>query len=145
MSGAAGKSADATVPVQTVSRAGTAVVFSGLAGVVIAAGLLLAAWAGIWALRRRPTNDAVMIGAIVLEVLLVVQSSIAVVRVGGAGLIEPVTFVAYALGVLAPLPLGFYLARIERTQWGSLSLGFTALVTAVMTLRLLQVWRNAGV
>ncbi len=128
-----------------LSRAGTAVVISALAVVVIAAGLLLAAWAGIWTLRRLPTNDALMIGAIVLEVLLTVQTVIAVIRVGGAGLLEPVTFVAYAVGVLLPLPLGFYLARIERTRWGSLSLGFTALVTAVMTLRLLQIWRNAGV
>ena len=118
---------------------------TGLAVVVIVTGVLLAGWAAIWAGRRLPTNDALMIGAIVLETLLAVQTVIGVVRVGGADLAEPVTFVAYAVGVLLPLPLGFYLARIERTRWGSLSLGFTALVTAVMTLRLLQIWRNAGV
>ena len=41
------------------------------------------------------------------------------------------------------MPLGFYLAREERTRWGSTSLCFTAVVVAVMTLRLLQIW-NAG-
>ena len=54
---------------------------------------------------------------------------------------EPVTFVAYSLGVLLALPLGFYLAREERTRWGSLCLCFTAVVVAVMVLRLLQLWQ----
>ena len=51
------------------------------------------------------------------------------------------TFVAYSVGILLPLPLGFYLAREERTRWGSLSLCFTAVVVAVMTLRLMQLWQ----
>ena len=45
------------------------------------------------------------------------------------------------MGILLPLPLGFYLARVERTRWGSLSLCFTAVVVAVMTLRLMQLWQ----
>ncbi len=52
------------------------------------------------------------------------------------------TFLAYAVGILLPLPLGFYLARIERTRWGSIILGFTGIVVGVMTLRLLQIWRS---
>jgi heme A synthase len=118
--------------------------FIGFTVVVIAAGLLLAGWAGIWAVRRRPTNDPLMVGAIAVEVLLLVQAAIGLIKVSGAGLVEPVTFIAYTLGVLLPLPLGFYLARIERTRWGSVSLAFTALVTAVMTLRMLQIWRTTG-
>src|SRR5664280_1427651 len=59
----------------------------------------------------------------------------------GAELDESVPFVAYSVGILLPLPLGFYLARIERTRWGSLSLCFTAVVVAVMTLRLMQLWQ----
>ena len=55
------------------------------------------------------------------------------------------TFAAYAVGVLLPLPLGFYLARIERTRWGSIILAFTAVVVAIMMLRLLQIWRSDGV
>jgi hypothetical protein len=119
-------------------------VFIGFAVVVIAAALLLAGWAGIWALRRLPTNDPLMASAIAVEVLLLVQAAIGLVKVSGAGLVEPVTFIAYGLGVLVPLPLGFYLARVERTRWGSISLAFTALVTAVMTLRMLQIWRTTG-
>ena len=80
--------------------------------------------------------------ALGLEAALLVQSVVAVVRLAGSAVVaEPVTFVAYTAGVLVPLPLGIYLARIERTRWGSLSLCFTAVVVAVMSLRLLQLWR----
>lgn len=114
----------------------------GLAIGVLAAGLLLGGWTGIQAYRRRPTTEAQMVGAIVLEAALLVQTAIAIGKlVCGAELDESVTFVAYSLGILLPLPLGFYLARIERTRWGSLSLCFTAVVVAVMTLRLMQLWQ----
>jgi len=114
----------------------------GLAIGILSAGLLLGAWLGVQAWRRRPTTEAQMVAAIVLEVALLVQTVIAIMRlVGGAQLDEGVTFVAYSVGILLPLPLGFYLARIERTRWGSLSLCFTAVVVAVMTLRLMQLWQ----
>jgi hypothetical protein len=114
----------------------------GLAIGILSAGLLLGAWLGVQAWRRRPTTEAQMVAAIVLEVALLVQTVIAIVRlVGGVQLDEGVTFVAYSVGILLPLPLGFYLARIERTRWGSLSLCFTAVVVAVMTLRLMQLWQ----
>ncbi len=113
-----------------------------LAYVLVAAGLLLAVWCAVQAYRNRPTDDALMIAAIAVEVGLLVQSVIGIVRLGSAHLAEPVTFLAYAVGILLPLPLGFYLARIERTRWGSIILGFTGIVVGVMTLRLLQIWRS---
>jgi hypothetical protein len=116
-----------------------------LAYAILAAGLALGAWAGIQARRGLPTNDALMIGAIVLEAAALIQSGISLARLSGAHLDEPVTFAAYAVGILLPMPLGFYLARIERTRWGSIILAFTAVVVAVMTLRLLQIWRSDGV
>ena len=109
---------------------------------LVAAGLVLGIWCGVQAYRNRPTDDALMIAAIVLEVALVVQTAIGLARLGGVHLVEPVTFIAYAVGILLPLPLGFYLARIERTRWGSITLAFTAVVVGVMTLRLLQIWRS---
>lgn len=113
-----------------------------LAYALMVAGLLLAAWTGLWANRRKPVNAGQIIAALTLEAALLVQSVVAVLRLAGdATVAEPVTFVAYAIGVLAPLALGVYLARIERTRWGSISLCFTAVVVAVMGLRLLQLWR----
>lgn len=117
----------------------------GLAIGILAAGLLLGAWTGFQAWRRKPTTEAQMVGAIVVEAALLVQAVIAIIRIGDANLLEPVTFVAYSIGILLPLPLGFYLARIERTRWGSLSLCFTAVVVAVMTLRLIQLWATVRV
>lgn len=113
-----------------------------LAYALMAVGLFLAAWTGLWANRRKPVNAGQIITALVLEAGLLVQSVIAVARLAGdASVAEPVTFVAYAAGILVPLGLGVYLARIERTRWGSISLCFTAVVVAVMGLRLLQLWR----
>jgi len=102
-------------------------VIGGLAYALVAAGLLVGGWAGVVAYLDKPTDDPLMVAAIVLEVGLLAQAGIAVTRLAG---------------VLLPLPLGFYLARIERTRWGSMTLGFTAVVVAVMTLRLLQLWRS---
>ncbi|MET3804866.1 phosphotransferase system glucose/maltose/N-acetylglucosamine-specific IIC component [Nakamurella sp. UYEF19] len=116
-----------------------------LAYCLVGAGLALGVWSGIQAYRRLPTNDALMIAAIVLEVGLVVQSGIGIARLRAAHILEPVTFVAYAVGILLPLGVGFYLARIERTRWGSIILGAMAVVVGVMTLRLLQIWRSDGV
>ena len=114
----------------------------GLAIGILTAGLLFGGWLGIQSWRRRATTEAQMVVAIVIEVALVVQAGIAIAKmIGGSQVAEPVTFIAYSLGVLLPLPLGFYLARVERTRWGSLSLCFTAVVVAVMTLRLMQLWQ----
>ncbi|GGM02625.1 hypothetical protein [Nakamurella endophytica] len=115
---------------------------AGLAYGLLAAGLVLALWTGIQGGRHRPTTEAQMVGAIVVEAGLLVQAVLALVRLSSAHLSEPVTFVAYTVGVLLPLPLGFQLARIERTQWGSAALCFTAVVVAVMNLRLLALWRG---
>ena len=113
-----------------------------LAYSLVAAGLLLGIWGGVLAARGRPTDDPVMIAAIVVEVALLAQSVIGLIRLAGSGLAEPVTFIAYAVGILLVLPLGFQLARIERSRWGSGALAFTAVVAGVMTLRLLQLWRS---
>ena len=99
-----------------------------LAYVLVAAGLLLGVLARHPGLpgpaHRRRADDRCDRG----ELGLLVQSVIGIVRLGSAHLAEPVTFLAYAVGILLPLPLGFYLARIERTRWGSIILGFTAIV-----------------
>lgn len=113
-----------------------------LAYCLVGAGLLLGVWCAVQAARNLPTGEALMVGAIVVEIGLLVQTGIGLARLGSAHVAEPVTFVAYAVGILLPLPLGFSLARIERTRWGSITLAFTAVVVGVMTLRLLQIWRS---
>jgi hypothetical protein len=111
---------------------------------VVALGLLLAGWTGISAGRHRSTGEIQMVVAIVLEAALLTQTVIGLVRLSGSDVGEPVTVVAYSIGVLIPVPLGFQLARLERTRWGSICLCFTAVVAAVMTLRLIQLWQATG-
>lgn len=111
---------------------------------VLGAGLLLAAVTGLWAYLRRPAARWQLVAAIVLLAATLAQSVIAWVRAPGAGLAEGVTFVAYSIGILVPLPVGIWAARVERTRWGSTALAFTCLVVAVMTLRLYQLWRVRG-
>lgn len=108
---------------------------------VMALALLLAAWTGFSASRYRPTGEIQMIIVIILELALLVQAIIAIVLLSGAHLDEPVTFVAYSIGALVPLPVAFQLARLERTRWGSLIVCFAAIVAAVMTLRIAALWR----
>jgi hypothetical protein len=120
-------------------------VIPALAWSLLGVGLALAVWAGISAGLRRPVNAGQIVACLLLEAGLAVQTAIAVIRIIlGHELTEPVTFVAYSVGVLVPLALGIYLARIERTRWGSLAVCFTAVVVAVMTLRLLQLWRTGS-
>lgn len=111
---------------------------------VVGVGLALAAWTAISAARRRPTGEIQMVVAIVVEAALLGQSTLGWFNLADAAIAEPVTFVAYSIGILAPVPLGFQLARIERTHWGSICLCFAAVVVAVMTLRLAQLWGLFG-
>lgn len=113
---------------------------AGLAYAVMGVSVALAVWTGISAGRHRPTGEVQMALVLVLEAALLTQSVIAYFRMPGAALGEPVTFVAYSVGILAPLGLAFYLARIERTRWGSIIVSFACVVVAVMTLRLLALW-----
>lgn len=115
-------------------------VIAGLSYAVVAVGLALAVWTGVSAARRRPTGEFQMVVTIVVEAALLTQSVVGWVRLPGSGIAEPVTFVAYSVGILLPVPLGFQLARIERTRWGSICVCFAAVVVAVMTLRLAQLW-----
>ncbi len=111
---------------------------------VLGFGLLLAAVTGGWAYLRRPSARWQIVAAGVLQVAVLAQSVIAWFRAPGAGLGESVTFIAYSIGILVPLPAGIWAARVERTRWGSTALAFTCLVVAVMTLRLYQLWRVRG-
>ncbi len=130
----------------TTRASGVTALISVFAYAVMILGLALAAWSGIESYLRKPASGQAIIAAAVLEVILLIQSVISILKmIGGAQVAEPVTFYAYLGGVLLPLPLGIYLARIERTRWGSLSLCFTAVVVAVMMLRLLQLWRMGNV
>ena len=113
----------------------------GLAYVVMAVsvgvGLVIIGFA---VLDRRPL-DRIAAGLIAVEVAAIVQVLAAVVQaVRGERPVEAATFVGYALTSLLVPPVGAVWALSEKTRWGTAAAGISALVLAVLTLRMQQVW-----
>ncbi|MDQ6656663.1 MAG: hypothetical protein M3Z00_00250 [Actinomycetota bacterium] len=111
---------------------------------IVGIGLAIGCWTAVQAYLRRPANAAQLVASITLEAAALVQSAILWIRLPHTPVVEPVTLIAYSIGILAPIPLGIYLARLERTRSGCIALGFTTVVVAVMTLRLQQIWGSHG-
>lgn len=117
----------------------------GLAVALIIAALIVAVWCGITALRNKPTDDPHLYGIAVVEVLLLVQVTIVIVRLAhGDRPAEFATFLAYLILVPFVLPIGFVLSLIERTRWGSAILGIAGLTLAVLVIRLQDLWGTVG-
>jgi threonine/homoserine efflux transporter RhtA len=57
---------------------------------------------------------------------------------------ETTTFIGYLITTVAFAPVGFYLARLEPTRWGTLILGVACLVLPVLVLRLQQIAEATG-
>jgi len=112
-----------------------------LAYALVAAGLVIAVWAGVAAARDRRVSGAQLLTAAVVEVVLVVQAVIAMVLLArdGDG-VEPVTFIGYWLTAVLLLPVGAFWAIGERSRWGNGVLALSGLVVAVLLLRLVQLW-----
>jgi len=58
--------------------------------------------------------------------------------------VETATFVGYLSTVVCIPPIGWLLARLEPTRWGSVILLVTALTVPVLVARLQQLWDVAG-
>jgi hypothetical protein len=79
--------------------------------------------------------------AAVLELLLLVQAVLAVVRMaGGRTPPETATFSGYLAGIVLVPVAGSLWARTERTRWAGTVMAVAAAVVAVMVWRLLQLW-----
>ena len=115
---------------------------------VVAASVVATAVAALGVLStvlRRRIGLAHLVGAGVLELLLVVQAVVAgVALVGGHRPAELATFVAY-LGSVVLLPVaGVLWARTEPTRWAGTVLAVAAAAVGVMMWRLLQLWEVTG-
>ena len=113
----------------------------GLAYLVIGLSLLVGLGMVLLAvLDRRPLTQLAA-GLLLVEAAALLQVVVAVVQaVRGERPNEAATFIGYALtSVLVP-PLGAVWALAEKTKWGTAAAGASALVLAVLTLRMQQVW-----
>lgn len=114
---------------------------SGLAIAVIVGSLLLAAWSLLTSARNRPPDLTHIVGAVVVELLVLTEAVAAIARIiDGARPAEPATFWGYLIASVLLLPAGVALALLERSRYGVVILGVAALVLPVLILRLQQVW-----
>ena len=115
-----------------------------LASALVAAGLVVAAWAAVAAARDRRVSGPQLLLSAAVELLLLVQAVIAVSLLGDRPQVEALTFVGYLVTALLLLPVGTFWAIGERSRWGNGVLAVSGLVVAVLVLRLQQIWGAGG-
>ena len=113
-----------------------------LSGIVIGLSLLLGAWALVEALRDRAPGRGHLIGLGVVEVSLVaLLVSAAMAAADGDRPASAVTFLGYVVTIICLPPLGYVLAKLEPTRWGSVIILVVCLTVPVLVLRLHQTWQ----
>jgi hypothetical protein len=116
-------------------------VYAWLTGAIIVAALLVGAWCLVAAARDAFLDRSHLIGLAVVAALMLVQTIVAVVRLAGGDKPEAfVTFVGYLATAVLTVPAGVSVAFMEKTRYGSVIAGASAVIVAVLALRLWQVW-----
>ncbi|GAA2037684.1 hypothetical protein WDZ16_08600 [Pseudokineococcus marinus] len=105
--------------------------------------LALAVWSLVGAVRAaRPSGGQLLLAA-VLEAAILVQAVIATVLVvTGTRPLSTATFAGYLLTIVLLLPAGVFWGLADRSRWGNGVLAVTAVTTAVLVLRLEQIWNG---
>jgi hypothetical protein len=116
-------------------------VIDGLAYAVQAVSVLVGLGAIGLALANRRPLTLLAYGLVLIELAALVQVVVAVVQaVRGDRPTEVATFIGYALTSLLAPPVGALWALSDKSKWGTGAAGVAALVLAVLTLRMQQVW-----
>jgi ABC-type molybdate transport system permease subunit len=99
---------------------------------------LLAAW---YVIRNKLSDDLLLGGMVVLELILLAQLVTGLVALARTGRdVDGVTFVSYLVGSVVVLPLAVFWSLAERSRSGTAVLIVGVVVVAVMVLRLHAVW-----
>lgn len=116
-----------------------------VAYVVIAAALAYAAWCLYAVVRNQIPREPHVIGAGVVEVLLLIQLIIALVVLAIEGAPAQLgVFIVYLIVSLVVLPLGLFWALAEKSRWGTGVLLVAALAVPVIVVRLQQLWEGTS-
>lgn len=108
---------------------------------VVAAALALSGWAAWFAVTDRAVVLRQLLGAAVVEALLVVQLLVAAVLIStGSPDIEVWELWGYLVTVLLILPFAAAWAFAERSRWSSVVLVVAALTVVFLEWRLVQIW-----
>ena len=107
--------------------------------------LAVGALAGVATARGRRVDDVQLVATAVLELGMLVQAVVGVVRLLGVERpVSGVVFVGYLLTTVLVPPLGAFWAVGERSRWGTGVLAVAGLTCAILVVRLEQVWRTGG-
>lgn len=112
-----------------------------LAYLSIGAAALYALWAMVALVRGQDPREPFVIGGAIVEVLLVllaVVSFVAMAVQGGPD--QTALYVSYLIFTLLVLPVGLFWALAEKSRWGTSVLVFSAVVVAVLVVRLQEIW-----
>ena len=111
---------------------------------LIVLGLLLAGLCLVAAVRDRSPATIHVGAAAVVELVLLAQLVVAVIRLLlGDRPAELGTFVGYLVASVLVLPVAVLWAAAQRDRWSSVVLGVAGLVVVVLVLRMQQVWTGA--
>lgn len=115
-----------------------------LAVIISVAALAVAAWSLLTAALDRTVGVSHLVGLGAVEVALLVQAVLAIVKlVGGARPAETLVFVGYLVGILLIPPAAAYCGLAERTRWGGVAVAVACVFVPVMVVRLQQLWQPA--
>ena len=116
-----------------------------LVAMIVALCLALVAWSVITVLRDRKVGLSHLVWLGVVEVFVLVQAVIAIVRLaGGHHASSTATFVGYVIGTLLVPPIAGFWGLIERSRWGPAVVAVAGVTMAVLMVRWQQVWRPNG-
>jgi len=112
---------------------------------VLALALAATVWGLVTAVADKPPGAKQLIFAAVVELVTVVQSVIALVKLAlGFRPVEMATTVGYLVVILILIPLAWFWANSERTRFSGVVMAVAALSVFGMTLRLLTLWTPAA-
>ncbi|MGI3786551.1 MAG: hypothetical protein ACRYG2_37885 [Janthinobacterium lividum] len=108
---------------------------------VAALALLSMCWGLLTAVLDRPPGKAQLLYAAGLELVVVVQSVVALVGLArGFRPAELATSIGYLIGIVVLLPVAWLWANAERTRFSGVVLAVAAAAVAAMTFRLIVLW-----
>ena len=113
---------------------------TGLAYAVIGLAAVATLWGLLTAVLDKPPGKAQLLFAAGLELITLVQSVVAGIRIFSVQLPETATTVGYLIGIVVLVPVAWFWANAERTRFSGVVLAIAAFAVLAMTLRLLVLW-----
>ncbi len=116
-----------------------------LSGAVIAVGLLASVWSVVLFARARRAGNTMLLVLLGLELLILIQLIVAIVRVaGGDRPDQTATFVTYAASLLLIVPAGVFWSAADKSRTSVLVIFIACFAAVVMTARMFQIWSTVG-